>query len=50
VASENLDRFVERQQMPADGGEIGMSGCHRPNLPSAMRAASAASIFRRWGR
>ena len=49
MLSQSLKRLVEGQQMPSDDRCIELSGAHRPKLPRSMRAACAASIFRRCG-
>jgi hypothetical protein len=38
VAAERLQSFVERQQVPANDGDIESAWGHEPNSPRAMRA------------
>jgi hypothetical protein len=50
VASENLLRLVERQQVASDESRIEAPWSHRPKLPSARRLSSSRSILRSTGR
>jgi hypothetical protein len=50
MAAQLLQRLVERQEVTADDRRIGLSGCHRPKVPPASLAASAASTRRSCGR
>jgi hypothetical protein len=49
MSSEDLERLVEGEQVTPNNRRIELPWTHLPKPPRSIRAACAASIFRRWG-